>query len=133
MQHLECSIFLVNAVDFDALMDSMTQFFERNAAIEAVCKISQEICQMPNINSAAKRLRQSIEARQRNQSVKSRVKNIRRKFLESFEVPEGADPQAIYRKYCSELDKAAKKGVISSNTASRRKTRAANRIRAKKS
>ncbi|HNR93998.1 MAG TPA: 30S ribosomal protein S20 [Kiritimatiellia bacterium] len=87
---------------------------------------------MPNNKSAEKRLRQSVEARQRNQSVKTRVKNTRRKFFESFEVAEGADPQAVYKKYCSELDKAAKKGVISRNTAQRRKTRAANRIRVKK-
>ena len=86
---------------------------------------------MPNIKSAKKRMRTSEEARVRNKAVRTRVKNVRRTLLE-LTAP-GADAEAgpatdAFRTYCSALDKAAKKGVISRNTAIRRKRRAATRL-----
>lgn len=84
---------------------------------------------MPNISSAKKRLRQSIAARERNMGVKTRVKRARRKFVETISGEDKSAGDDAYRSYCSVLDKAAKAGVIKSNTASRRKTRAANALR----
>jgi ribosomal protein S20 len=43
---------------------------------------------------------------------------------------EKAAADQIYREYCSLMDKSAKKGVIKKNTATRRKARAADMIRA---
>ena len=85
---------------------------------------------MPNIEGAAKRMRQAERARQRNIAVRSRIKNVRRQLLEMTAVAEsGKLDTAVYRKYCSLLDKAAKIGVIKKNTAVRRKRRATERIR----
>lgn len=84
---------------------------------------------MPNIKSAKKRMRTSEISRVRNKMVKTRIKNVRRKMMEeTAETPAPASAET-YRTYCSVLDKAAKKGVISKNTAVRRKRRAAERIR----
>lgn len=84
---------------------------------------------MPQIQSAKKRLRQNDVRRVANQALRTRVKSTRRAFIE-IEAGEDAEAiQAAYRTYCSVLDKAAKAGVISRNTAIRRKGRAANRIR----
>jgi small subunit ribosomal protein S20 len=82
---------------------------------------------MPNIKKAAKRMRQAEKARHRNAQVKSRIKKVRGKVLKGAETPEAAE--SLYRAYCSELDKAAQKGVIAKNTAIRRKKRAAARLK----
>ena len=83
---------------------------------------------MPNIKGAGKRMRTSEKSRQRNVAAKTRIRNIRRTVLEDH--AGGADLQAAFRKYCSALDKAAKRGIISKNTAVRRKRRASARLRA---
>lgn len=85
---------------------------------------------MPNIKSAKKRLRQSIAARERNKPVRSRVKNMRRKFFEAVLAADRKLATDVYREYCSTLDKAAKAHVIHKNSAVRRKARAANKLRA---
>ncbi len=89
---------------------------------------------MPNIKGAAKRMRQAERARQKNVAVRSKIKHVRRQVLAAGAptAPEAApavmDP-AVFKKYCSLLDKAAKAGVIKKNTAIRRKRRAAERLR----
>jgi len=84
-------------------------------------------CDMPNIKGAEKRMRQAEKARVKNKAVKTEIKHVRREAL-SLEAGT-AEPEAVYRKYCSVLDKAAKKGVIKKNTAQRRKARAHARLR----
>ncbi|MBP7275614.1 MAG: 30S ribosomal protein S20 [Kiritimatiellae bacterium] len=83
---------------------------------------------MPNIKSAAKRMRQSRKRQAVNKTVKSEIKHFRRKVV-------GTEPVTpeTYSRYCSMLDKAAKRGVIKKNTAIRRKRRAASRMAAPKS
>jgi len=84
---------------------------------------------MPNLKSAKKRMRQNEVRQERNQKVRTRVKNARRVMMESLEAKNSEAGQAALRAYCSVLDKAAKRGVIKKNTAIRRKTNAANRLR----
>lgn len=79
---------------------------------------------MPNIKSAAKRARTSEVRRQRNASNKSLLNTVRRKYLESIAAADKAKAQEAFNLFCSTLDKSAKKGVISKNAASRRKSRA---------
>lgn len=83
---------------------------------------------MPNIKGAEKRMRQAEKARVKNKAVKTEIKHVRRSALSLVAGTE--DAEAVYRKYCSVLDKAAKKGVIKKNTATRRKARAHARLRA---
>lgn len=77
---------------------------------------------MPNIRSAAKRMRQNPLRRDRNRSYRSAartaVKNAR-------ELIEGSDPGALeaVRSASVALDKAAQRGAIHSNNAARRKSR----------
>ena len=84
---------------------------------------------MPNLKSAKKRMRQNVVLHDRNQQVRTRLKNARRTMMDALEAKNAEAGDAAYRTYCSVLDKAAKGGVIKKNTAVRRKTNAANNLR----
>lgn len=69
---------------------------------------------MPIIKSAVKRMRQTAKRRERNVGIKKDIKGAVKAFV--------AEPSAkSLSKAQSELDKAAKKGLIKKNTAARRK------------
>ncbi len=84
---------------------------------------------MPNLISAKKRMRQNVVRHDRNQQVRTRLKNARRTMMDTLEAKDAAAGDVAFRAYCSVLDKAAKGGVIKKNTAVRRKTNAANNLR----
>lgn len=84
---------------------------------------------MPNLKSAKKRMRQNEMRHDRNQQVRTRLKNARRTMMETLESKDATSSEAAFRTYCSVLDKAAKGGIIKKNTAVRRKTNAANNLR----
>ncbi len=79
---------------------------------------------MPNIKSAIKRVKTSEEKRKRNMANKSRVNTARRTYVKALEAGEGAAREEAFKKFCSEVDRAAKNGTISKNAAARRKSRA---------
>ena len=76
---------------------------------------------MPNNPSAAKRMRQEQKRRLHNRSIKSLVKTQITKARQAID--NEADAEAAVRAAVSELDRAAKKGVIHPNNAARRKSR----------
>jgi small subunit ribosomal protein S20 len=76
---------------------------------------------MPNNAAAEKRMRQEKKRRLRNRMVKSTVRTQITKARLTIE--SGADAQEAVRAAVSELDRAAKKGVIHRNNAARRKSR----------
>lgn len=78
---------------------------------------------MPNNAAAAKRMRQEQKRRLHNRSVKSIVKTQITKARQAIASNAGADAQEAVRLAVSELDRAAKKGVIHRNNAARRKSR----------
>src|SRR6202521_3509361 len=88
------------------------------------CGISRIItARMANTQSAKKRVRASLRKRDRNRSTRSAVKTLvsraRRPAL-----PEAASlTSEEVRRAISALDKAAEKGVLHANNASRRKAR----------
>src|SRR4030081_1967779 len=88
------------------------------------CAISRIItARMANTQSAKKRVRASLRKRDRNRSTRSAVKTLvsraRRPAL-----PEAASlTSEDVRRAISALDKAAEKGVLHANNASRRKAR----------
>ena len=84
---------------------------------------------MPNIKSAEKRMRQSRVNRVRNVSTKNALRTLRRKFDGSIESAEKPAVEALFREYCSSLDKAVKRGILKKNTADRSKQRAALRMK----
>ncbi|MFU8780404.1 MAG: 30S ribosomal protein S20 [Kiritimatiellia bacterium] len=79
---------------------------------------------MPNIKSAIKRQKQSVERTARNKVRKSRIATAKRKMLTAIQMGDTAKSESSYREFCSALDKAAKLGVIKSNKADRSKSRA---------
>lgn len=85
---------------------------------------------MPNIKSAMKRLKTSERKRQANRTVKSELLSARRRLSAAIESGDAARGQTEVRRYASLVDKAAKKGVIKPNNASRRKSRAAQALSA---
>lgn len=76
---------------------------------------------MPNNPSAAKRMRQEQKRRLHNRMVKSIVKTNITKARQA--IASGVDAEMAVRAAASELDRAAKKGVIHRNNAARRKSR----------
>lgn len=76
---------------------------------------------MPNNASAEKRLRQEQKRRLHNRMVKSIVKTNVTKARQA--ITTGVEAEAAVRAAVSELDRAAKKGVIHRNNAARRKSR----------
>ena len=84
---------------------------------------------MPNLKSAKKRMRQNTVLNDRNQQVRTRLKNARRTMMDGMHYFGGQVEKKVIEAYCSVLDKAAKGGVIKKNTAVRRKTNAANNLR----
>jgi len=76
---------------------------------------------MPNNPSAEKRMRQEQKRRQHNRMVKSIVKTNVTKARQA--ITTGIESEEAVRAAVSELDRAAKKGVIHRNNAARRKSR----------
>ncbi|MBA2681346.1 MAG: 30S ribosomal protein S20 [Ktedonobacteraceae bacterium] len=80
---------------------------------------------MPNNAAAEKRMRQEQRRRSFNRSTKSIVKTQITKARQAITTADANSEPAVdaVRLAASELDKAAKKGVIHRNNAARRKSR----------
>jgi small subunit ribosomal protein S20 len=79
---------------------------------------------MPNNAAAAKRMRQEQKRRLHNRSIKSLVRTQVTKARQAIASDTSAeDAEEAVRAAVSELDRAAKKGVIHRNNAARRKSR----------
>ncbi len=83
---------------------------------------------MPNTKSAAKAMRQSARRHVANLKTKAKVKDATKKVRKSLEAKSATEATAALRGAMAALDKAAKKGVIHKNTASRKKSRMAKAI-----
>ena len=77
---------------------------------------------MPNNAAAEKRMRQERKRRLHNRMVKSIVKTEITKARQAIDTGSKSAEEAV-RAAVSELDRAAKKGVIHRNNAARRKSR----------
>ena len=80
--------------------------------------------------SALKRCRTSEANRKVNAANKSHLNKARHQFLEVIAAGDKAKAAEAFKAFCSILDKTAKKGAISKNAASRRKSRAAAKVAA---
>ncbi|OPZ28085.1 MAG: 30S ribosomal protein S20 [Lentisphaerae bacterium ADurb.BinA184] len=85
---------------------------------------------MPHTTSAAKRLRQNVKRRLRNQVRVSRAKTAEKRFVQKLEGGSREEAAAALQSCFSMLDKAAKRHSISRNRASRKKSRLAKRLNA---
>ena len=85
---------------------------------------------MPNVKSAKKRLRQSLDRRDRNRSRRSAVKTQIRKFLEAVREKDVGLATERFRTVTKALDQTAAKGVYHKNATARKKSRLAARLNA---
>lgn len=75
---------------------------------------------MPNIKSAKKRLKQSRKRREHNKDVKSSIRTVTKRLLQT-ESHDEADE--MLRQATSMLDRAARRGILPKNAVARRKSR----------
>ena len=85
---------------------------------------------MPNSKSAEKRVRQNEKARIANKARMTELKNLARKIERALNAGRQPEAAELYRSYAKRLDQAACLGVIHANTASRMKSRFAQKIKA---
>lgn len=83
---------------------------------------------MPNIKSAIKRVKVTEKKNTQNRIVKSQVKTAFKKFEVAAASGDKQAAQTAYSQAVSAVDKAASKGVMHKNTASRNKSRMAIRL-----
>ncbi len=85
---------------------------------------------MANSKSAEKRIRQTKTLTAANREVKKRVKNCRKQLNTALEGKDKSAAASAYSELTSAADRAAKKGVIHKNSASRLKRIYAERLAA---
>ena len=84
---------------------------------------------MAHTKSALKRARTSNEDRLRNKAASSLIKTNQKKLMDAVAAKDAPAVAAAYKAFCTSLDKAAKKGAITKNTAIRKKARGAAQVR----
>jgi len=84
---------------------------------------------MPRTKSAAKQARASERRQRHNKSVKSRLHTLENKLLSFVDEKRIAEAAEAFRALSSAPDKAAKVQIIHRNTASRKKSRLAARLK----
>lgn len=85
---------------------------------------------MANIKSAIKRARQNVKRRQHNNSARSMYRTFIKHVLNAVEAGNKEEATAAYAKAQPIIDKAASKGLIHKNKASRVKSRLSARLKA---
>ena len=78
---------------------------------------------MPIIKSAKKTLRSSLKKRVYNVRRQNAMRDILKKVSKTVTTGKKADAEALIKDAYQAIDKAAKRGVIKPNTASRKKSR----------
>ncbi len=86
---------------------------------------------MPNKKSAEKELRKTVKRNAANKKVSSKLKDLVKVSLKQIKTGD-KKVKEDYTKTVKAIDKAAKKGVIKKNTASRKKSRLMKKINALK-
>lgn len=85
---------------------------------------------MPNIQSAKKRVRQTITRRARNMSQRSSMRTSVKALEASLEAGDKDAATKAYKDASRALDKAVTKGLIHKNNAARKKSRMNARVKA---
>jgi len=85
---------------------------------------------LPNIKSSERSVKTDAERRARNFAVRSTIKTVSRKVLESVTAGNSDEAKALLVKASRTIDKAAAKGVVHKNSAARKKSRLALKLNA---
>lgn len=83
---------------------------------------------MPDKGSVLKKTRQNRARRERNRDVKSSMRTAVKKLLEAVETHDVEKARQELKKVVPSIDKAASKGVIHRNTASRKISRLTRKV-----
>ena len=78
--------------------------------------------------AARKRDRQNEKARKRNSIAKAKLHDTHKKLFKKADAGDKEAAEKDLKAFVSELDKAVKKGIITKNTANRKKSRAQLRV-----
>jgi small subunit ribosomal protein S20 len=84
---------------------------------------------MPNIQSARKRLKQSLVRREKNRSTKRAIHTEYKKVIEAVTAGNVAQAETELRSVAKKVDKAAAKKVIHANAAARVKSRLSAKVK----
>jgi small subunit ribosomal protein S20 len=84
---------------------------------------------MPNIQSARKRLKQSLVRRERNRSTKKAIHTECKKVIAAVKAGSAEQAETELRKAAKLLDKSAAKHVIHRNAAARVKSRLSAKVK----
>jgi small subunit ribosomal protein S20 len=84
---------------------------------------------MPHSRNAKKRLRQSLERREKNRSVNRELKTRVRKVVELVDAGKAEEAETALRVAVQKLDRAAAHNTIHRNKAARTKSRLAARMK----
>jgi small subunit ribosomal protein S20 len=87
---------------------------------------------MPNTKSAGRRMRNSARKQLQNHSIKTRLHNLERNFVELLGAGKKDEAAAALRLLTSAFDKAVKTGVVNRPMANRKKSRLSLRFNAAK-
>jgi len=87
---------------------------------------------MPNTKSAKKRLRQNVDRRGRNRSLRSDVRTQCRKVREAIKAEDVEKAEAEFRLAAKKLDRAGARNIVHRNAAARLKSRMSAKIKALK-
>ncbi len=87
---------------------------------------------MPTTKSAAKRLRQNMDQRARNRSVKRELRTLCSKVREAVLAGDAAKAETQFKLAAKKLDRAGARKIIHPNAAARLKSRLSAQIRAAK-
>lgn len=85
---------------------------------------------MPNLAQAKKALRKAKKAFVRNEIIREGVRKLRKAARVAVDAKDKVKASEVARTMQSALDKAAKRGVVSKNKASRLKSRLAKKLKA---
>ena len=83
---------------------------------------------MPIKHSALKQMRKDRKRHQRNQAVQSELKTVTKRFLTLLKAQKRQEANALLPLLVQRFDRAASKGIIHANTASRYKSRFMRRL-----
>jgi small subunit ribosomal protein S20 len=78
---------------------------------------------MPNTKSAERRVRSNARRQELNQSKKSRVKTLEKKYNAAIQAGNKEEATATLSSLTSAMDKSCKTGSLHKNTAGRKKSR----------
>jgi len=85
---------------------------------------------MPNIKSAIKRVSVIKTKTERNNMIKSGYKSAVKKFEQSLENGTADEKKALFSEATKKIDQACTKGVLTKNTAARKKSNLAKKLNA---